>query len=93
MGPNNIVTAWTADGAKIVYRNRIGSGFGGKLYTVAKEGELSEVIPRRRTGARPASGSNTPCADQSSRFSCAKLTVSNVGVLFQRRALHLIVLF
>ena len=45
MGPNNIVTAWTADGAKIVYRNRIGSGFGGKLYTVAKEGELSEVIP------------------------------------------------
>lgn len=45
MGPNNIVTAWTADGAKIVYRNRIGSGFGGKLYTVAKEGGLSEVIP------------------------------------------------
>lgn len=45
MGPNNIVTAWTADGAKIVYRNRIGSGFSGKLYTVAKEGGLSEVIP------------------------------------------------
>lgn len=45
MGPNNIVTAWTADGAKIVYRNRIGSGFGGKLYTVAKEGGPSEVIP------------------------------------------------
>ena len=45
MGPNNIVTAWMADGAKIVYRNRIGSGFSGKLYTVAKEGGLSEVIP------------------------------------------------
>lgn len=45
MGPNNIVTAWTADGAKIVYRNRIGPGFSGKLYTVAKEGGLSEVIP------------------------------------------------
>lgn len=45
MGPNNIVTAWTADGTKIVYRNRIGSGFSGKLYTVAKEGGLSEVIP------------------------------------------------
>ncbi len=45
MGPNNIVTAWTADGKKIVYRNRISSGFNGKLYTVAKEGRLSEVIP------------------------------------------------
>ncbi len=45
MGPNNIVTAWTADGEKIVYRNRISSGFNGKLYTVAKEGGLSEVIP------------------------------------------------
>ncbi len=45
MGPNNIVTAWTADGKKIVYRNRISSGFNGKLYTVAKEGGLSEVIP------------------------------------------------
>ncbi len=45
MGPNNIVTAWTADGEKIVYRNRISPGFNGKLYTVAKEGGLSEVIP------------------------------------------------
>lgn len=45
MGPNNIVTAWTTDGAKIVYRNRISSGFSGKLYTVAKEGGLSETIP------------------------------------------------
>lgn len=45
MGPNNIVTAWTPDGNKIVYRNRIGDGFAGKLYTVAKEGGLSQVIP------------------------------------------------
>ena len=45
MGPNNIVIAWTPDGSRIVYRNRISSGFDGKLYTVDKEGGLSEVIP------------------------------------------------
>lgn len=45
MGPNNIVMTWTPDGNRIVYRNRIGDGFSGKLYTVDKEGGLSEVIP------------------------------------------------
>jgi tricorn protease len=45
MGPNNIVMTWTPDGKRIVYRNRISSGFDGKLYTVGKEGGLSEVIP------------------------------------------------
>ncbi|WP_455638638.1 S41 family peptidase [Parabacteroides sp.] len=45
MGPNNIVLTWTPDGNKIVYRNRISTGFDGKLYTVDKEGGLSEVIP------------------------------------------------
>ncbi|NDV57910.1 S41 family peptidase [Bacteroides sp. 519] len=45
MGPNNIVTGWTPDSQNIVYRNRIGSGFTGKLYTVNKEGGLSTVIP------------------------------------------------
>lgn len=45
MGPNNIVTGWTPDGERIVYRNRIGDGFQGKLYTVGKGGGLSEVIP------------------------------------------------
>lgn len=45
MGPNNIVLAWTPDGARIVYRNRIGDGFSGKLYTVGKEGGLSEAVP------------------------------------------------
>lgn len=45
MGPNNIVTGWTPDGQNIVYRNRIGTGFEGKLYTVNKEGGLSTVIP------------------------------------------------
>ena len=45
MGPNNMVIGWTPDGQNIVYRNRIGSGFEGKLYTVNKEGGLSTVIP------------------------------------------------
>lgn len=45
MGPNNIVVGWTPDGQNIVYRNRIGDGFVGKLYTVNKEGGLSSVIP------------------------------------------------
>ena len=45
MGPNNIVMAWTPDGKSIVYRNRISSGFEGKLYTVDKEGGLSQAIP------------------------------------------------
>ena len=45
MGPNNIVMTWTRDGSRIVYRNRISDGFDGKLYTVGKEGGLSEVIP------------------------------------------------
>ena len=37
MGPNNIVMNWTPDGSRIVYRNRIGDGFTGKLFTVDKE--------------------------------------------------------
>ncbi len=45
MGPNNIVMTWTPDGKNIVYRNRIGSGFIGRLYTVSNEGGLSDVIP------------------------------------------------
>ena len=45
MGPNNIVMTWTPDGSRIVYRNRISDGFSGKLYTVDKEGGLSDVIP------------------------------------------------
>ena len=36
---------WTPDGNRIVYRNRMGDGFSGKLYTVDKEGGLSDVIP------------------------------------------------
>lgn len=45
MGPNNIVMNWTPDGKRIVYRNRISNGFSGKLYTVDKEGGLSDAIP------------------------------------------------
>lgn len=45
MGPNNIVMTWTADGQRIVYRNRISSSFSGKLYTVSRSGGLSEPIP------------------------------------------------
>ncbi|MDR0429144.1 MAG: PDZ domain-containing protein [Tannerellaceae bacterium] len=45
MGPNNIVMAWTPDGENIVYRNRISSGFDGKLFVVNREGGLSQPIP------------------------------------------------
>lgn len=45
MGPNNIVMGWTPDGKNIIYRNRIGSGFEGRLYTVSMDGGLSEAIP------------------------------------------------
>ena len=45
MGPNNIVMTWTADGKRIVYRNRIGDGFEGKLWTISKDGGMSEQIP------------------------------------------------
>ncbi|PNE26528.1 protease [Tannerella sp. oral taxon 808] len=45
MGPNNIVMAWTTDGNRIVYRNRISDSFSGRLYTVSRDGGLSEVIP------------------------------------------------
>ena len=45
MGPNNIVMCWSADGNNVVYRNRAGGGFIGKLKLVNKEGGLSETIP------------------------------------------------
>ncbi|MDH6535423.1 protease [Parabacteroides sp. 52] len=45
MGPNNMVLAWHPSGQHIVYRNRISTGFTGKLYTVDREGGLSKVIP------------------------------------------------
>ncbi len=45
MGPNNIVMAWSKDGKKIVYRNRTGDGFPGKLWTVSPQGGMPEQIP------------------------------------------------
>ncbi|MDR1054629.1 MAG: PDZ domain-containing protein [Prevotellaceae bacterium] len=46
MGPNNIVMAWTPDGENIVYRSRKQTfGFRGHLFSVAKNGGLSEQIP------------------------------------------------
>ena len=45
MGPNNIVMAWSPDGKQIIYRNRISSGFSGKLYSVNQEGGMPEAVP------------------------------------------------
>ena len=45
MGPNNIVMGWTPDGKEIVYRNRIGDGFEGKLWKIPAAGGMSEALP------------------------------------------------
>jgi len=45
MGPNNMVLTWTPDGKSIVYRNRIGESFDGKLWKVSPEGGMPEEIP------------------------------------------------
>ena len=45
MGPNNIVMTWTRDGKNILYRNRIGDGFSGKLWSVSNEGDMPEQLP------------------------------------------------
>ena len=45
MGPNNIVMTWTRDGKNILYRNRIGDGFSGKLWSVSAEGDMPEQLP------------------------------------------------
>ena len=45
MGPNNIVLTWTRDGKSIIYRNRIGDGFTGKLWSISKDGGMSEALP------------------------------------------------
>lgn len=45
MGPNNMVLTWTPDGKSVVYRNRISDGFDGKLWTISKDGGMSEQIP------------------------------------------------
>lgn len=45
MGPNNMVLTWTRDGKNIVYRNRIGDGFSGKLWSVSMDGGMPEALP------------------------------------------------
>ncbi len=45
MGPNNIVMAWSKDGKKIVYRNRTGDGFPGKLWTISPNGGMPQQLP------------------------------------------------
>ena len=45
MGPNNIVMGWTPDGKNIIFRNRTGDGFSGKLWTVSVNGGMPQVIP------------------------------------------------
>ncbi len=45
MGPNNIVMTWNPDGKSIVYRNRIGDGFSGKLWTVSPDGGMPQAMP------------------------------------------------
>ena len=45
MGPNNIVMGWSPDGKSIIYRNRIGDGFPGKLWTVSPDGGMPTEVP------------------------------------------------
>lgn len=45
MGPNNIVMGWTPDGKGIIFRNRTGDGFSGKLWTVSVNGGMPREIP------------------------------------------------
>ena len=45
MGPNNIVMGWTVDGKYIIYRNRTGDGFPGKLWRVSVSGGMPEELP------------------------------------------------
>ncbi len=45
MGPNNIAMTWSRDGENIIYRNRIGDGFSGKLWQVSKDGGMPKVLP------------------------------------------------
>ena len=45
MGPNNMVMTWSRDGKNIVYRNRTGDGFPGKLWTISPDGGMPQQIP------------------------------------------------
>ena len=45
MGPNNMVMGWTPDGKGIIFRNRIGDGFSGQLWTVSPDGGMPQKMP------------------------------------------------
>jgi len=45
MGPNNIVMAWSNDGKKIYFRNRISESFDGQLWTVTTDGAMPQKLP------------------------------------------------
>lgn len=45
MGPNNITMTWTPDGRGIVYRNRTGDGFVGRLWVAPLDGGMPEALP------------------------------------------------
>ena len=45
MGPNNMVMAWAPDGKSITFRNRIGDGFPGELWTVPTDGAMPTKLP------------------------------------------------
>ena len=45
MGPNNIVMTWTAGGQNIIFRNRIGDGFQGKLWMAPVNGGMPQALP------------------------------------------------
>lgn len=45
MGPNNMVLTWSNDGQGIIYRNRTGGSFIGKLWRVSKDGGMPQQIP------------------------------------------------
>ena len=45
MGPNNMVMAWSPDGSRIIYRNRVEDGFFGKLWSTSPQGGMPEQLP------------------------------------------------
>ena len=50
MGPNNIVMTWTPDGKSVVFRNRIGDGFDGYLWSVPVDGAMPSKLPLMEGG-------------------------------------------